>query len=76
MGVSSQHHREVVRSDRRWLIGWVTVFVATIGLMFAGVVVYRATGPHPEVRSFMRRVKHEVRWLIPFLKGKPNRRPI
>jgi len=74
MRAASQHRREAVRSDRRWLVGWVAIFLATIGLMIGGVVLYRATGPHPEIQTFLRRVKHEVRWFIPFLKSKPNKR--
>ena len=33
---------------------------------------HRVTGPHPEVRTFIRRIKHEAGWLIPFRKRVPR----
>jgi hypothetical protein len=63
-------HREgVARSDLRWLLAWIAVFVASILLLLGAHQVYRWTGPHPQVTVFIRRLKHHARWLIPGLKG-------
>jgi hypothetical protein len=71
----SRHSAEVARTDRRWLLVWVTIFAGLLGFFAAAHQVYRWTGPHPEVTVFVRRVKHHARWLIPGLKAKPNARP-
>jgi hypothetical protein len=68
----SAHRREVARSDRRWLMAWAAIFLAMFGMLAGAHGIYRATGPHPEVTVFLRRVKHHARWLIPGLKGRPN----
>lgn len=68
----TRHQREVVQIDRRWLATWVLSFVGSLALLFATYGIYKATGPYPQVRTFLRAVKHEARWLIPGLKGKPN----
>lgn len=70
--MQSAHRREVARSDRRWLMAWAAIFLAMFGLLAGAHGIYRATGPHPEVTVFLRRVKHHARWLIPGLKGRPN----
>lgn len=70
--IESAHRREVARTDRRWLMAWAAIFLASFGLMAAVHGIYRATGPHPEVQVFLRRVRHHARWLIPGLKGRPN----
>ncbi|MCW5893903.1 MAG: hypothetical protein KIT14_25650 [bacterium] len=70
--MQSAHRREVARSDRRWLMVWAAIFLAMFGLFAAAHGIYRATGPHPEVQVFLRRVKHHARWLIPGLKSRPN----
>ena len=68
----TRHQREVVELDRRWLMTWVASFVASLAI-FSGVYgVYKATGPHPEMTVFLRALRHEIRWLIPGLKRKPN----
>jgi hypothetical protein len=72
--VSAAHRRESVRADRRWLIVWTSLFVAWMALGGIVLLIYRATGPHPEMNAFIRRVKHEVRWLIPFRKIPRNKR--
>jgi hypothetical protein len=71
MTVRSTHERDAIRSDRRWLLAWAGVFVASVLLIIGGWVVYRATGPHPQIRTFIRQLKHEARWLVPFLKRRP-----
>ena len=68
----SRHEREVVRVDRRWLLAWIASFAMSLGLLAGAYAVYKATGPHPQIRAFIRQLKHEARWLIPGLKKKPN----
>jgi hypothetical protein len=68
----TRHQREVARIDRRWLLTWLVSFVASLTLFFGAYALYKATGPHPQVQVFLRAVRHEVRWLIPGLKKKPN----
>jgi hypothetical protein len=68
----TRHQREVYQIDRRWLITWLASFVASLALFFGVYAIYKATGPHPQVTVFLRAVRHEVRWLIPGLKKKPN----
>jgi hypothetical protein len=61
--------------DRRWLIAWLVTFVGSLSIFFAAYLIYKATGPHPQMTLFLRQIRHEVRWLIPGLKKKPNARP-
>jgi hypothetical protein len=68
----TRHEREVLRLDRRWLVTWITSFAGSLALFFGAYAVYKATGPHPQVTVFLRQVRHEARWLIPGLKGKPH----
>ena len=60
--------------DRRWLIAWLVTFVGSLAIFFAAYLIYKATGPHPQMTLFLRQIRHEVRWLIPGLKKKPNAR--
>ena len=68
------HRREAVQTDRRWLVVWTALFGAWLAFCAIVIVLYRLTGPHPEINTFIRRVKHEVRWLIPFRKIPRNKR--
>src|SRR5436190_908049 len=68
----TRHEREVLRIDRRWLLTWLASFSLSLGLLAGAYGVYKLTGPHPEFRALLRQLKHEARWLIPGLKGKPN----
>jgi hypothetical protein len=68
----TRHQREVVRVDRWWLLAWIASFTVSIGILFGAYAIYKATGPHPEIRAFIRQLRHEARWLIPGLKKKPN----
>ena len=68
----TRHQREVVRIDRRWLLTWIASFALSLGIFAGAYAIYKATGPHPQVRAFIRALKHEARWLIPGLKKKPN----
>jgi hypothetical protein len=70
----TRHQREVLQVDRRWLMTWMASFVSSLVFVFGLYAIYKATGPHPEVTAFIRGLKHEVRWLIPGLKHKPNAR--
>jgi hypothetical protein len=54
------------------LLVWTFGFGASLAALLLAHRIYRATGPHPHVTSFMRTLKHHVRWLIPGLKDKPN----
>ena len=71
----TRHQREVMQHDHRWLLTWVASFMISLAFLSGAYSVYKVTGPHPEIRAFMRAVKHEVRWLIPGLKGKPKPQP-
>ena len=71
MRPKTSHARDVVRSDRRWLVAWGGAFLASIVLLVGIWAVYRVTGPHHQIRTFIRQLKHEARWLIPFLKRRP-----
>ena len=68
----TRHQREVLRVDRRWLLTWLASFFLSLGILAVAYGIYKATGPHPQFRAFLRQLKHEARWLIPGLKGKPN----
>jgi hypothetical protein len=70
----SRHQREVLQLDRRWLMTWMASFVTSLVFVFGLYALYKATGPHPQVTTFIRGLKHEARWLIPGLKLKPNAR--
>ncbi len=70
----TRHQREVLLLDRRWLVTWMVSFLGSLAFVFGLYAVYKATGPHPQVTAFIRALKHEVRWLIPGLKRKPNAR--
>ena len=72
--VSAAHRQEALQSDRRWLVVWTSLFVAWLAFSSILVVVYRVTAPHPEIFAFIRRVKHEVRWFIPFRKIPKHKR--
>ncbi len=48
---------EVARVDRRWILTAAVIFAGTLGGLFGAVALYRATGPHPEVTLFVRKVK-------------------
>jgi hypothetical protein len=70
--VLSRHQREVRQSDRRWLAIWLASFASSLLGVGMAYALYKATGPHPQVTLLLRQLRHEVRWLIPGLKGKPN----
>ena len=71
-GFSARHRLESAQADRRWLVVWTALFVGWLALSGIAMVVYRATGPHPEMTLFLRALRHEARWFIPGLKHKPN----
>ncbi len=71
-GVREAHRLREARADRRWLLAWAAMFAAALGFLLAAHQVYRITGPHPEINTFIRRMKHQARWLIPGVKGRPN----
>ena len=74
-GARSAHRAAVDRSDRRWLLAWTAVFLIACAAILGVYDVYHRTGPHPQMTSFVRRLKHEARWLIPGLKSRPNFKP-
>jgi hypothetical protein len=55
--VVGEPSERVVRSDRGWFLVFVLVFALSLGGLFGAHAIYRATGPHPQVTMFMRRVK-------------------
>lgn len=71
MAVPTAHQRDAVRSDRRWMLAWIGGFMASVVFLVGVWAVYRVTGPHPRVRAVLRQLKHEARWLVPFLKRRP-----
>jgi hypothetical protein len=56
--------REVARTDRRWLLAAADVFAGWLGAFAAARALYVATGPHPEVTLFLRRVKSYANKLL------------
>ena len=48
---------EVRRTDRRWLVIAVVVFAVAVSGVLLLREVYRATAPHPQVTTFLRRAK-------------------
>ena len=56
--------KDVLRTDRRWLLTVTAVFAVTIGSLLGAREIYRATGPHPEVVVFVRRVKFYANSLL------------
>lgn len=68
----TRHQYEVLRVDRRWLLTWLASFFLSLGILSGAYGIYKLTGPHPQFRALLRQLKHEARWLIPGLKGKPN----
>lgn len=67
MGADRVEH-EVAQSDVRWLLVIVVVFATSVALCYAALLVYRATGPHPEMLLLTRRLKRLARWLLPRLR--------
>src|SRR5262247_1280260 len=65
-----RRRESVARSDARWLLVWLAVFVAGFLALVAAHRIYRLTGPHPDVTAFVRMLKHYSRWLIPGQKGR------
>jgi hypothetical protein len=65
------HRQRVQRSDTRWLMAWLAMFLgAALGIL-AAHQLYRLTGPHPVITGFIRSLKHYARWIIP---GQKSRR--
>jgi len=56
--------QELARTDRRWLVTAAAVFLASLGVAFGAVEVYRATGPHPQVATFLRHAKYYANALL------------
>jgi hypothetical protein len=56
--------KDLARTDRRWLLTVTAVFVATVGSLLGVREIYRATGPHPELIVFVRRVKFYANSLL------------
>jgi hypothetical protein len=71
---ANTHQREVMRGDSRWLVMWLAVFSASLGLLVAIWTIYRATGPHPEIDAGLRWIRREARSLVPGLKRSPHAR--
>ena len=57
--------RELKRSDRRWLLVVVGTFAVSMSMFVGAHQLYLATGPHPEVTVFIRRVKYLARRFVP-----------
>jgi len=62
--VPTEWSREVARADRRWLLAAAAVFAGWLGAFAAAHVLYLATGPHPGVTLFLRRVKSYANKLL------------
>ena len=57
--------REVQRTDRRWLAVTASVFAFAVCLLAGAYGLYKTTGPHPQIRAFVRQVKHVARRFLP-----------
>ena len=62
---ASRAEREVVRTDRRWFLAALGVFAVSVASLLGAYGIYKATGPHPEMTLFLRRVKRIARRLVP-----------
>ena len=56
--------KDIRRSDRRWFLTVTAVFAVTVGGLLGAREIYRATGPHPQVITFMRRLKFYANSLL------------
>jgi hypothetical protein len=72
--VSAAHRQESVQTDRRWLVVWTSLFVAWLALSGILVVIFFDDAAPTEIYTFIRRVKHEIRWFIPFRKIPKHKR--
>jgi hypothetical protein len=70
------HRERVRRSDTRWLLAWLGVFAAAMLTVLVAHQLYRFTGPHPAVTSFLRSLKHYARWLVPGQKVRRHPLPL
>jgi hypothetical protein len=71
-GGSGPRRDDVARTDRRWLLA-AAALLATWLVVFAGAgAIYRATGPHPRIRAFVRSVQHHAQGLL-HLRGRRSR---
>ena len=57
--------REVMRTDRRWLLVSAIVLLVLVALSFAALAVYHWTGPHPRITLLLRQLRALARWIIP-----------
>jgi len=64
---------DVARTDRRWLLAVAALLAAWLGVFVGAGAIYRATGPHPRVGTFLRRVQHHTRGLL-HLRGRRGSR--
>jgi len=63
-GGAPRRREDVAQVDRRWVLTVAAVFATALGAAFAAVAIYRATGPHPAVRSLLRRLKLHANQLL------------
>src|SRR3989442_4306383 len=64
---------DVARTDRRWLLAVAALLAAWLGVFVGAGAIYRATGPHPRVGAFLRRVPHHAHRLL-HLRGRRGSR--
>jgi hypothetical protein len=57
---NDRRHEEVERADRRHFLTVTLGVVVSLGLLLSAHWIYRATGPHPRMTLFLRRVKRVV----------------
>ena len=60
----SRTRDDVARADRRWFLLVILVFLASVGALLVMRMIYRATGPHPEVRYLIRRLRFHANSLF------------
>jgi len=72
-GGSGPRRDDVARTDRRWLLAAAALLAAWLGVFVGAGAIYRATGPHPRVSAFLRRVQHHAHGLL-HLRGRRGSR--
>jgi len=72
-GGGGPRRHDVARTDRRWLLAVAALLAAWLGVFVGAGAIYRATGPHPRVGAFLRRVQHHAHGLL-HLRGRRGSR--
>jgi hypothetical protein len=60
----SPEEEQIRRADRRWFVVAALVFAGSFAGLLGASELYRATGPHPQLVVFIRRVKFYANSLL------------